>query len=545
MKKSALILIILIAISSITFAKKSVIEVIRTRIENGNMNQKMVIGSSRIYALTGVSNFYRERGFLPAWVENDKPTKDVNDLIAAIEDVYDDGLVPSDYHLSRIKTLFFALQKETEPTMQLLGDFDIILTDAFLLLSSHMLVGKVNPENVDPQWKAVRREVNRNLSELLSSAINEGKIIETFVEIKPKQKGYSELKEQLKVYRNIEKKGGFIAVSLTVPLKAEEKQPGIKSLAQRMRQGGFFMNLTDPENYSLELQNAVKAFQVKHGLEADAVVGKESLELMNIKVEQRIEQIRINLERYRWMPETFGEDYLFVNIANFELQVIKGGKKDKVFRAVVGKPFRKTPVFSARLTYLVLNPTWTVPPTIMAQDVIPDVKKNPNYLKSKNMQVVDRTGKVVPASSIDWSTVSAKTFPYYVRQEPGASNALGAVKFMFPNPYSVYIHDTPSKDLFAKNDRAFSSGCVRIQNATGLAYYLLEGHPKWSPDQIEKVLKSQKEQTVNLVKTWPVHIIYLTTFFDEEINEVVFRRDVYDRNPALLQAINSTPPGIE
>jgi murein L,D-transpeptidase YcbB/YkuD len=275
-------------------------------------------------------------------------------------------------------------------------------------------VGKVNLESVDAEWGAIRGEVNVDLYGLLNMAIEKNDVTSSISSIK--QKAYQEMRVKLQFYKTLQERVKIDRILVKTPLKLNDSDTGVPTLAQRLSAENIYRGDLDVQEYTQELFEAVKVFQSRNGLEPDGVIGKETLEQLNMTFKEKISQLKVDLERFRWMPESFGEDYVFVNIANFELLLMKNGKKDGVFRAVVGKPFRKTPVFSAKMTYLVLNPTWTVPPTILAKDVILGLKKNSGYLKSKNMQVVNRTGKVIPSSSIDWSSVSAKSFPYYVRQ---------------------------------------------------------------------------------------------------------------------------------
>jgi murein L,D-transpeptidase YcbB/YkuD len=277
-------------------------------------------------------------------------------------------------------------------------------------------VGKVNLESVDAEWGAIRGEVNVDLYGLLNMAIEKNDVTSSISSIKPKQKTYQEMRVKLQFYKTLQERVEIDRILVKTPLELNDSDTGVPTLAQRLSAENIYRGDLDVQEYTQELFEAVKVFQSRNGLEPDGVIGKETLEQLNMTFKEKISQLKVDLERFRWMPESFGEDYVFVNIANFELLLMKNGKKDGVFRAVVGKPFRKTPVFSAKMTYLVLNPTWTVPPTILAKDVILGLKKNSGYLKSKNMQVVNRTGKVIPSSSIDWSSVSAKSFPYYVRQ---------------------------------------------------------------------------------------------------------------------------------
>jgi L,D-transpeptidase YcbB len=284
-------------------------------------------------------------------------------------------------------------------------------------------------------------------------------------------------------------------------------------------------------------------FQRRNGLTADGIVGRGTIEALNISVDDRIASIEANLERWRWLSDDLGERYIKVNIANFELQAIEEDRIVFQSEAIVGRPFRKTPVFSSLITFLVFNPDWTVPNTILINDIVPAVIRNPDYLASRGMKVLRSDGAEVNPASIDWQSVTLGNFRYRIRQEPGPDNALGRVKFMFPNQYSVYIHDTPVRNLFSQTDRSFSSGCIRIYKPLEFAEYLLRDNPAWTPTQIKSQLDLERMRTVNLNKPVPVHMLYLTAWADDD-GVVFFRRDIYDRDQRLLTALSQPPSGV-
>jgi murein L,D-transpeptidase YcbB/YkuD len=283
-------------------------------------------------------------------------------------------------------------------------------------------------------------------------------------------------------------------------------------------------------------------FQLRNGLTTDGVIGKATIEAMNVSVEDRIASIEANLERWRWLSDDLGERYIKVNIANFELQVIENG--DMVFstEVIVGLTNRMTPVFSSIMTYLVLNPDWTVPPTILNDDIIPSVISNPEYLAEKDLKILRTDGTEVDPSTIDWINIVTADFPYSVHQEPGPKNALGRIKFMFPNQYSVYIHDTPNHKLFGRTERSFSSGCIRVNNPMDLAACLMKDNPAWTPTQIKNVIDQGTERSINLANPIQVHILYLTAWASDD-GVVYFRKDIYDRDQPLLAALKQNPSG--
>ena len=281
----------------------------------------------------------------------------------------------------------------------------------------------------------------------------------------------------------------------------------------------------------------MKRFQERHGIDPDGKVGPRSVEEMNIPVEARIDQIRATLERVRWVFRDVPEDYyLIVDIAGFHAYLFEEGERIWSTRVQVGKAYHATPVFKDTIRYLDFNPTWTIPPGILRNETLPRVRKDPDYLSRNNMSVVTNSGKIVDPSTIDWAATATKGFPYMIRQEPGPHNALGRVKFMFPNQYMVYLHDTPSKGLFARTERAFSHGCIRTENPFDLATLLLDDQG-WDRARIDRVVASKKNTRVNLEEPIAVMLLYWTAEADAE-GTVFFRRDVYDRDPPIITGLD-------
>jgi murein L,D-transpeptidase YcbB/YkuD len=284
------------------------------------------------------------------------------------------------------------------------------------------------------------------------------------------------------------------------------------------------------------LEAAVKQFQQQHALTPDGVLGPATLAAMNVPVQARIDQIKTNLERARWVLHSLPEDVVITDIAGFEVSYRRGGKVVWSTRAQVGKPYRKTPVFRDRIRYLEVNPTWTVPPTILRNDILPKLAADPDYLRKKDMQVLTHDGKPVDPATVDWSQYPQKRFPYLLRQNPGPGNALGRIKFMFPNKHAVYLHDTPSRSLFERDQRAFSSGCIRIQHPFEFAELLLDD-PQWTRTRIEEIVASNQTTRINLADPVAVILMYWTVNTTPD-GRLVFKRDIYDRDAAVLAGLN-------
>ncbi len=294
------------------------------------------------------------------------------------------------------------------------------------------------------------------------------------------------------------------------------------------------------------LEKAVIMFQKLHGLKTDGIMGHMTLKALSVPAETRARQIEINMERMRWISRNPGQRYIKVNIADFTLDVVEKDHPVLSMKVVVGEPFWHTPVFSAKMTHLVLNPSWNVPRSIAIAEIIPKIQKNMNYLKKENMKVIkgweDKAGEIDP-ETVDWEAMNADTFNYRLRQEPGPLNPLSQIKFMFPNQFGVYLHDTPSKGLFERNIRSFSHGCIRLEKPLELAEYVLKKDPKWTRDKIVSEIKEVKEKEVGLPEPIYVHILYLTAWVDEN-SLLNFRDDIYGRDKKLGEALKKVPPAL-
>lgn len=467
----------------------------------------------------------------------------IDQMLYAIRNVTMDGLHPEDYHLSTIEKLAQKIISSDQVNVEDIAKLELLLTDSFVLLSAHLANGKTNMETIDPRWWAARRAVNNDLQKFINSSLKSNRIIEGLQTITPKHREYNNLRVALLKYRQISQNGGWEPFQSTLPkLEIGMRHPDVILLRNRLAitQGYIELDSLDAELFDSTLNKQVTLFQKRNGLTPDGVVGKSTIEAMNIPAEERIASMEASLERWRWISDDLGIRYIKVNIANFELQVVENDSIVFITEAIVGRTYRETPVFSSTMAYMVLNPDWTVPPTILNDDIIPSVIKNPDYLMKKNLKVINKIGMEVDPSTIDWSSIGTNGFPYKVKQNPGADNALGRVKFMFPNKYSVYIHDTPNHSLFGLTDRPFSSGCIRINHPMELAAWLLKDKPEWTPAELESIIKQRKERSVKISEPIQVHILYLTSWASDD-GTVYFRKDVYNRDQPLLAALKQRP----
>lgn len=346
---------------------------------------------------------------------------------------------------------------------------------------------------------------------------------------------YRDLEDALERLRGTERQGGWPTFPAGPALKLGDRDARVLALRARLVASGDLSAEPvpdDPALFDATLDTGVRAFQARHGLEPDGVVGRATTEALNVPIESRIAQIEVNIDRWSRLPSEMGARYFLVNAAGFTADLIENGQRVRRFRVVVGRPDRPTPVFSAVMTHLILSPYWNVPPGIQRNDVLPRIKTDPGYLADHHMTLLGAaTMQPVDPASVDWETMDGLTFNahYRVREDPGPDNPLGGVKFMFPNGYSVYMHDTPAQDLLTRTVRTFSSGCIRVEGALDLAVYLLREDPGWTRDRIERVIERGVEQRVDLPTPYTVYVEYFTAWVDEA-GVLQFRSDVYERD---------------
>jgi len=385
-----------------------------------------------------------------------------------------------------------------------------------------------------------------DLVALLKTALDSNDVRKALENATSDHEGYARLRRVLAHYRGIAERGGWGKLVGKQKMAKRDSGERILALRNRLIHSGDFGSKESPEGdlFDDELENAVRRFQGRHGLAQDGVVGPATLEALNVPVEERIRQIEVNMERWRWLPQTLGTRYLLVNIANFELGVMEDSRRVMSLRAIVGKPYQRTPAFNAEMTYLVLNPYWNVPSDIARKEMVPLIKKDLEYLRKNSIRVFsgrNSARKEVDPADLDWSSFTSGYFPYFLRQDAGSKNALGSMKFMFPNRFNVYLHDTPDKGLFNRTVRQFSHGCIRIEKALELAEYLLAKDSRWTRETLLESLNVSVDRAIRIPDPIEVYILYWTAWVDED-GTVQFRNDIYGRDKPLAEALEEKPP---
>ena len=510
----------------------SVPDAIRSRIETIASGKQVTVAGEALSARTLLAEFYRARAFQPAWTAR----TDIDALLAAIRGIEADGLRPADYHLDALDRAI-AVERADSPDTQ--ADVDLLLTDALIRLGYHLALGKVDAERLDPNWNLSRKIGKQAAVDWLASAMDSHDLTKAIDGLRPQRAYYQKLRRTLESYRWIGDQGGWPTIPAGETLTEGANDPRVAMLRRRLMITGDLHGAMQADSlvFDSALTAAVKRFQYRAFLTPDGSVGKATARALNFSPKQRIDQIRVDLERARWVMHDVPERFVLVNVSSFLVYYVDRDSIQWRARCQVGKVARKTPIFRSEMTYLVFNPDWTVPPGILNKDILPGLRRGEPVLQRKGLKVYDKNGRVVNPSTVKWPS-SAKNLPYTIRQEPGPKNALGQVKLMFPNEHAVYLHDTPSKDLFEHDRRTFSSGCIRVERPLELAERVLDDPARWNAAEIRTVVDAGKMRTVTLEKPIPVLLLYWTVSIDDQ-GLVRFSDDVYDRDAPVLRALDA------
>ncbi len=497
-----------------------------------------LVGVSRLFSHEEIFKLYQQREFLPIWIDGWQLKPEALTLLDSLRGAGAHGLCSNDYLLAELEGLLRIQMDFARHNLPLAPDnravLDLFLSQAFLTFATHLVEGQVDPALAHVDWRSRRRKAD--LIKLLEYAIENHRVSQVLEDLIPPHEEYQRLLDALSKYQTISAHGGWPEIPAGPTIRQgdrDERVPLLRTLL--MKTGDLESVIATDDDYDQQTRAAISTFQVRHGLVDDGVVGPKTLELLNVSVEERIRQIELNLERWRWMPKSFGERHIRVNVADFSLQVFEDGEAVMQMAVIVGTQYRKTPVFSARMTYLEFAPYWTVPPTILREDKLPKIKSHPDYLEEKHFRIISRESRniTIDPLEIDWEMVEASNFPGLLRMDPGPWNPLGRVKFMFPNRFNVYLHDTNQRYLFDNNTRSFSSGCIRVKSPQMLASYLLGRN--FGSGKLQELFEATAPEQIS-IKPLTVHIQYWTAWVDRD-GLVNFRPDIYFRDLDLDVAL--------
>jgi murein L,D-transpeptidase YcbB/YkuD len=485
--------------------------------------------------------YYKLASPRPLWVSHQGPGARARTLRAALRAVGQHGLEPASYRLGNIE----AHWHDRSPTGQ--ACLELYLTSAFERYSLDLRTGRVSPQEADPSWHLP--VANFDPATALAAVENDRDFTALIDGLAPSHAAYERLRDALARYESIAHAGGWPMLPAGLVLapggEAAAAPEQIALLRARLRAEGDLsgFSLGERKTYDAALATAVRRFQRRHGLHADGVVGRRTRVALNVPVEARLAQIRRTLERWRWLPHDLGEHYILVNSAGFELTVIENGRTVLGMRVIVGTPEQPTPSFSATLQSLTINPYWNVPERIARDVLLPKQQRNPRYFAARGIRVFEPrngndngngNGEEIEPARIDWTHIDVDSFAYRLRQEPGPKNSLGRLSFILPNPYDVFLHDTPDKSLFERDTRTFSEGCVRLEQAMALAQHALRRLDGWGEERIQSEIDTLRHQTLRLPEPIPVYVLYLTSWVDDD-GLVNFREDVYGRDQVLAE----------
>jgi murein L,D-transpeptidase YcbB/YkuD len=464
--------------------------------------------------------FYKGRGDQPAWLTGRRLRPEAVTLARVVGEAHGHGLEPGVYGLEGMA------QRRLEPAEA--AETELRLTHAFMKYASHMLAGRIDPHDLDPKWAGQARRAD--LPDLLDRALGTGRFEETLRSLPPRHEAYARLVQALRRLREVAHEGGW-ATDLPAALATRKggRGPRVAMLRERLARGGD-RPAAAPDSrdvYDDGLATALASFQRRHGLEADGLPDGETVAALNVSVEERIRQVEMNLERWRWLPEDLGARHVLVNIPTFALEAVEGGRVTLRMRVVAGTKADPTPIFSDQMTHIVFSPYWNIPRRIAREETIPALLRDPGYLYENGLEIVQGT-RVVHPGEVDLADLDSEV---RLRQRPGARNALGLVKFLFPNRHAVYLHDTPADSLFAREVRSFSHGCVRVEKPRELAEWVLRGQGEWTATRIEAAMRAGDERHVRLQRPVPVHLVYQTVWAGSD-GALSYAEDIYGLDAA-------------
>jgi L,D-transpeptidase YcbB len=467
-----------------------------------------------------LAEFYANNGHRLAWCDDTgKLLPSSSMLLQALQRAGEDGLNPEDYALSRLTALAAQVGKGSfdDAAVARLADFDLLMTAAFFRYASDLSTGRMHPDEIRDDWHANSPELGPLTK--LDGALVGDKLPELLAALPPPHAGYVHLREALKTLRDVEAAGGWPVIPEGPKLLRGSRGPRVAVLRQRLSEpaGDLF-----DETLAVALRHA----QEQHGIDPDGKLGPATLAALNVPIAERIGEVELNLERWRWIPRALGDPHVFVNIPAFDLALVRDHETAWRTRVVVGKAFSPTPVFSDRIVTVVINPPWNVPKSIAVGEYLPELRKDPKALARHGLRLLkgsEEKPEEIDPTKVKWKKLDDADFPYRIRQDPGPANALGRVKFQLTNDFQVYLHDTPTRALFGKLDRDLSHGCMRVEKPLELAGQILGAA---SQDALREALDQPKEKHLPVKPPVPIHILYLTAWVDDA-GALRFSPDIY------------------
>jgi len=546
-KTLALILLVHLTAGLALAGTEDISKHLREVLEAAPGPHKFWIGCEPIHSGKELVGFYGRRGYQPIWVSKSGPSDAARELIAALGKAEKHGLSSHDYHYPCLWEWLkaFSSNSATLPIDKELAGMELLLSDGFITFGSHLSTGKVDPVTISPTW--VTKKKKTEVFDYLLDIQRPQDVRAAFEALAPSCHGYLSAMNEVRRLREIIARGGWPVIPPGKTLRKGDRSPRVALLRKRFFLEGDLLNAGDAEDRALlfdrNLEKAVTQFQNRRGLAPDGAFGRNTLAAINRSPEDLLRTVVVNMERWRWLPRDLGRRRIVINVAAFTLEAFWEGYPMLEMPVIVGEAYTMTPVFSKNMAYLVINPYWNVPPGILERKILPEIKKNPNYLTANHYELVagwKDTATLLNPATVKWSRVHAGNFPGRLRQKPGPWNALGRIKFIFPNQFDVYLHDTPQRHLFKRRIRAFSSGCIRVQDPVDLALYVLENDPSWNRTRLEETIAGGKTTVIPVKDTVTVHLFYWTFWADEE-GKAHYAEDIYGRDRGLWEALHSAP----
>lgn len=491
-------------------------------------DQYGVIQNAASKASADVQAFYAERNYKPLWTGKSDRNR-VRALLKAIGDSSSHGLPTVRYDAAGLKATLASARTSTEK-----ANAELLATRTFLLLAQDMSSGVLEPRKIDREMAiAPPRRSHKQLLEAMAKSSPKGFL----KSLAPKHPDYKRMQKEKQRLERVIGQGDWGGKVPIKTLRPGTSSKNVAAMRVRLTNQGYGQLGTATE-YDDNLVKVVKVFQQDHGLNSDGIAGPATLRAMNVSAKERLKQVLVNMERLRWMNFNRGKRHISVNLADFSVSLMDNGKQSFKSRVVIGAPSRdrRSAEFHDQMTHMVVNPTWHVPRSIAGKEYLPILRKDPGFLSRRNMRMINASGQSVNPANVDLTQYSEKNFPYSIKQAPSKGNALGRVKFIFPNQFNIYLHDTPSKSLFNKDIRTFSHGCIRVQKPFEFAYKLLEKQKSDPKSAFHSWLNTGKEQYVNLEQPVPIYLGFHSTFFSQN-GRVNYRADVYGRDKKVFNAL--------